>query len=102
MDGRPSATVVLASAGYPASSRTGDVISGLDAVASMPDVKAFHAGTRQGTGGRWETAGGRVLGICAAAQDLRSALERAYRAVDAVTFDGRQHRRDIGAKALCE
>lgn len=98
--GRPSATVVLASAGYPASSRKGDVISGLDAVAAMQDVKAFHAGTRRGAEGRWETAGGRVLGICAAADDLQGALDRAYRAVDVVSFDGRQHRRDIGAKAL--
>jgi phosphoribosylamine---glycine ligase len=97
--GRPAASVVLASAGYPASSRRGDRIRGLDEAASHPDVHVFHAGTRRTADGGWETAGGRVLGVCARADDLAEALRRAYAAVDAIEFDGMQVRRDIGAAA---
>ena len=97
--GRPAATVVLASAGYPASSSKGDRIRGLKSVAAHADVKVFHAGTRRQDGG-WVTAGGRVLGVCARADDLAAALSRAYAAVDEIEFAGRQVRRDIGARAL--
>jgi phosphoribosylamine--glycine ligase len=97
---RPAATVVLASRGYPASSEKGVPIEGLPAVAKMPDVKVFHAGTKRTDDGTWVTHGGRVLGVCARAHDMASALRRAYEAVDRVTFDGRQVRRDIGAAAV--
>ena len=98
--GRPAATVVLASAGYPASSRKGDRIEGLAAAAAHADVRVFHAGTRRAADDGWETAGGRVLGVCARADDLREALRRAYAAVDEIRFDGMQRRRDIGASAV--
>ncbi|MEM1444237.1 MAG: phosphoribosylamine--glycine ligase, partial [Verrucomicrobiota bacterium] len=57
-----SICLVSASAGYPASSRSGDVISGLEDVA---DARVFHAGTRRNGDGRFETAGGRVLVVVA-------------------------------------
>jgi phosphoribosylamine--glycine ligase len=96
---RPAATVVMASAGYPASSTKGVPIHGLETVADDEAVKVFHAGTRRRKG-QWETAGGRVLGICAHGGTLEEALRRAYDATEQVSFEGAQFRRDIGARAL--
>ncbi len=103
LPGRPAATVVMASAGYPESSTKGVEIVGLDsamaAAASDPDLAIFHAGTKR-DGDRWVTNGGRVLGICARAPDLRTALYRAYSLVERIHIDGGQFRRDIGRLAL--
>jgi phosphoribosylamine--glycine ligase len=100
LPGAPAATVVLASAGYPASSHKGDAIEGLEAAAEVDGVVVFHAGTRRGPDGGFETAGGRVLGVCARADTFADALRRAYEGVDRIRFDGMQVRRDIGARAL--
>ena len=62
-------TVVLASAGYPASSSKGDVISGLDEAAALDGVEVTHAGTALDADGRVVTAGGRVLGVTALGPD---------------------------------
>lgn len=94
-----AASVVIAAAGYPGETRPGAAIAGLDRAAELPGVKVFHAGTRRGPGG-WETRGGRVLGVCARGEDLRAAIERAYAAVDRISVEGGQHRRDIGVRAL--
>jgi phosphoribosylamine--glycine ligase len=59
----------------------------------------FHAGTRLGTAGL-ETAGGRVLGVTAAAQDLAGAIDGAYEAARHIRFDGMHCRTDIGRKGL--
>jgi len=90
-------TVVLASEGYPASSRTGDVIRGLDATGALDDVMVFHAGTAR-DGDRLVTAGGRVLDVTAVGPTIEAARERAYEAVGRITWPGRQHRLDIGAR----
>ncbi len=88
---------MLASRGYPAAPELGDVIVGLDL--PRPDgVEVFHAGTAL-RGRDLVTAGGRVLTVCAHAPDVELARERAYQVVDQVRFEGRQVRRDIGAKA---
>jgi phosphoribosylamine--glycine ligase len=96
---RPGASVavVLASRGYPEKPAVGDVIGGLDA-ARPEGVEIFHAGTAR-RGRDLVTAGGRVLTVCAYAPSFEQARERAYQVVDQVTFEGRQVRRDIGAKA---
>ena len=88
-------TVVLASRGYPESSSSGDVIEGLE---DVDGVEVTHAGTalREGS---IVTAGGRVLNITALGPSLEDARERAYRAVEAIRFDGAQYRRDIAAAA---
>jgi len=95
-DERAGVTVVLASAGYPESSRSGDVISGLD---DVPEgIEVLHAGTAE-DGDRVVTAGGRVLNVTALGDDVRAARDDAYAAADMITFDGRQLRRDIALKA---
>ena len=92
-------TVVLASAGYPASSHKGDVISGLAEAAALDGVTVYHAGTAL-RDGRVVTAGGRVLAVSALGDGFAAARERAYRAVDMITFDGRQVRPDIAERAV--
>lgn len=88
-------TVVLASAGYPESSRSGDVIDGLDEAAAAGAI-VFHAGTRE-RNGAIETAGGRVLGVTARGATLPEARAAALEAARLVRFDGRQLRTDVGA-----
>jgi phosphoribosylamine---glycine ligase len=102
-------TVVLASAGYPASSHKGDVIEGLDAAAAIDDVTVYHAGTAfaggvagaaAGDPGEIVTAGGRVLAVSALGDGFAAARERAYQAVAHVSFDGMQSRPDIAERAV--
>ena len=85
-------TVVLASAGYPASSSSGDVISGLDDVPG--EVEVTHAGTAA-RAGEIVTAGGRVLNVTALGPTARAARDAAYAAVEGIEFAGRQLRSDI-------
>ena len=94
-----SACVVASSAGYPGSYKTGLPISGLSAAAQVPGVQIFHSGTAQ-VGGQLLTAGGRVLGVTAAADTLKEALSRAYQAMEEIQFEGMYYRRDIGHRAL--
>ncbi len=97
-DPRPAVTVVLASAGYPESSSSGDPIGGLDAVPG--DVFVTHAGTASRPDGAVETAGGRVLSVTALGADFADARASAYAAADVISFDGRQLRRDIAARVI--
>ena len=90
--------VVMASAGYPASSSKGDVISGVDAAEALPGVHVIHAGTAI-VGGELVTAGGRVLAVVGTGSDLAAAREAAYAGVAAVEFEGAQHRTDIALVA---
>jgi len=94
-----AAVVVLASKGYPASSSSGQAISGLSDVEKVDSVHVVHAGTRK-SGPTLETAGGRVLGVVAEGQSLKNAIDKAYQGVNLISFDGMQYRRDIGAKGL--
>jgi phosphoribosylamine---glycine ligase len=89
-------SVVLAAHGYPASPRTGDVISGLDEAAAT-GAEVYHAGTAPGEGGTIVTAGGRVLAVSARGDSVEDARAKAYAAADLIAFDGRQMRRDIAA-----
>jgi phosphoribosylamine--glycine ligase len=88
-----SVCVILASAGYPESSRNGDAISGLDHVS---DARIYHSGTRRTAAGTWETNGGRVLAVVAGGETREQAVSRAHAAADPVAFAGLQRRRDIG------
>jgi len=91
-----SACVVLASEGYPAKPRTGDVITGLENAAAANDVKIFHAGTSLNSEGQYVTAGGRVLGVTGSGAQLDNALESTYSAIREISWPGMQFRRDIG------
>jgi phosphoribosylamine---glycine ligase len=93
-------TVVLATEGYPASPRKGDVIEGIDDAEQLPGVTVFHAGTKQADGGQVMTAGGRVLDVTAVASTLAEARERAYEAAARISWPGVQYRRDIAAAAV--
>jgi len=91
--------VIMASAGYPGAYSKGKPIHGLDEAANLANTKVFHAGTGF-SGKQVVTAGGRVLGVTAWAEDLSKARDRAYAAAGGITFEGAHYRRDIGAKAL--
>jgi phosphoribosylamine--glycine ligase len=89
--------VVMASAGYPESSHSGDVIVGTETLADEDDVAVLHAGTARDEGGRLVTAGGRVLAVTAVGSDVADARAKAYEGVASIAFDGAQWRRDIAA-----
>jgi phosphoribosylamine--glycine ligase len=90
-------TVVLASAGYPASSSSGDPIAGLEQV---PDeVEVTHAGTAVRADGTIVTAGGRVLNVTALGADADTARASAYAAARMISFEGMQLREDVAAGA---
>ena len=91
-------TLVLASAGYPESPRTGDAIGGLDAVPA--GIEVTHAGTTRREDGAVVTAGGRVLNVTALGDDAATARSAAYAAADAIHFEGRQLRGDIALRAV--
>lgn len=92
-----SACVVAASGGYPGGYEGGKVISGLEGV---PDgVQVFHSGTALREDDT-VTAGGRVLAVTAAGEDLVEALGKVYGALEGIGFEGMQYRRDIGGRAL--
>jgi len=94
-----SVCVVLAAEGYPVSPRTGERIEGLTPAGEMPGVTVLHAGTALDAEGRFVTAGGRVLGIRAVADDLATARRRAYDAVPLLHWRGMTYRTDIARSA---
>jgi len=91
--------VVIASRGYPESSESGRVISGLEAAGQLSGVTVFHGGTAARDGDIL-TAGGRVLTVVGSGADYAAAVARAYLGVAQIAFDGMQFRRDIGQKAI--
>ncbi len=91
-------TVVLASGGYPGKYRTGFEITGIDE-AEAAGGTVYHAGTKSGEDGKILTSGGRVLAVTAKAEDLDSALARAYTAAAKIDFEGKHFRTDIGCHA---
>ncbi len=98
-DTRAAVCVVMSSQGYPGAYEKGKVITGLAEAASMDDVFVFHAGTelrREGT----VTKGGRVLGVTALGRGISQAMEKTYRAVERIRWEGVHYRKDIGEKAL--
>ena len=94
-----SVCVVASSAGYPGSYKSGFPIHGLSSARQIPGVQVFHAGSAS-KDGQIVTAGGRVLGVSAAAGSLEEALARAYQALAEIQFDGMYYRRDIAHRAL--
>ena len=92
-------SVVIASAGYPASASKGDLISGLAEAEALDGVEVTHAGTARSAEGI-VTAGGRVLNVTALGSTPGEARDRAYEAAALISFDGMQMRADIAARAV--
>jgi phosphoribosylamine--glycine ligase len=96
-------TIVLASGGYPENYEKGKVISGVNSPHPDPllnkergdDIVVFHAGTIL-KDNILLTNGGRVLGVSAIGDTLEEALQKAYKAIEKISFDGMQYRKDIG------
>ncbi|MDD5353759.1 MAG: phosphoribosylamine--glycine ligase [bacterium] len=104
-------SVIMASSGYPGGYSKGKVVTGLEQAAAMPEIIVFHAGTdfpkKETAQGLIEydrsqivTSGGRVLGVTATGSTLQEAIDRAYKAVPLIKFEGAQWRKDIGKKGL--
>jgi phosphoribosylamine--glycine ligase len=96
-DPRWAVTLVMASAGYPRSSSSGDPIHGVEDTAGR--VEVTHAGTALRDDGL-VTAGGRVLNVTALGADAREAREAAYAGAAMIDFQGRQLRTDIALRAV--
>ena len=98
-DPRAALGVVMAAGGYPDAYAKGQVISGLEAAAQIPDTKVFHAGTTRKEG-QTLTSGGRVLCVTALGETVGAAQARAYQAVDLIQWAEGFCRRDIGHRAI--
>ncbi len=91
--------VVMASKGYPGKYVKNIPIKGIEEADSIADTMVFHAGTKIADN-QIVTAGGRVLGVTALGLTIKDAIENSYNAVSKIDFEGCQHRKDIGKKAL--
>jgi phosphoribosylamine--glycine ligase len=91
--------VVMASKGYPGKYEKGKKIEGLEKASQIPGVIIFHAGTKK-INNEFYTNGGRVLGVTALDKDIPLAIEKAYKAVSMIYFEGAHYRKDIGKKAF--
>lgn len=99
LDDRAATCVVMASGGYPEAYDTGFPISGIDRAEAPGDVMVFHAGTGR-EDGQLVTNGGRILGVTAMGDTIKSSIDRAYEAVGKIDFDKAYFRRDIGHRVL--
>ncbi len=99
LDNRAATCVVMASGGYPEAYDTGFPISGIDRAEASGDVIVFHAGTGR-EDNQLVTNGGRVIGVTAIGDTIKSSIDRAYEAVGKIDFDKAYFRRDIGHRAL--
>jgi phosphoribosylamine--glycine ligase len=90
--------VVMASGGYPVAYKKGYEITGLDAAAAT-GAKVFHAGTSK-IDGKIVNTGGRVLGVTARGNDIKTAIDNAYSAVAKIKWQDCIYRKDIAYRAL--
>ncbi|GIO69951.1 phosphoribosylamine--glycine ligase [Paenibacillus sp. FSL M7-1455] len=97
---RAAVCVILASEGYPGSYPKGRPINGLEMSTDVEDAVVFHAGTALNEQGQYVTSGGRVLGVVGLGADIAEARQKAYEKAERITFEGKQNRTDIAAKAL--
>jgi phosphoribosylamine--glycine ligase len=92
IDPRPAATVVCASEGYP-----GDYPTGISV--QLPGAEdgsmIFHAGTKIKEG-RLVTSGGRVFAVTSLADNQEAALSKSIKTANAIQFEGKYFRKDIG------
>nr|WP_120491798.1 phosphoribosylamine--glycine ligase [Corynebacterium lactis] len=91
-------TVVLAANGYPASTRTGDVITGAEPGREADGI--LHAGTARNEAGELVSAGGRVLNVVGVGETLEAARAQAYETIKTISLDGSHYRSDIALPAV--
>lgn len=97
---KPSATVVLATNGYPESYPKGSIVRGIENADALENVTVFHAGTDKDSDGALIASGGRVLGVTSTGRDLKQAIESAYAGVEQIDWPEGFSRKDIGWRAL--
>lgn len=96
--GDSAVCIVMASGGYPLSYKKGFEIDGINKAKAL-DTLIFHAGTAK-VDSKLVTSGGRVLGVVARAEDLKTAVDKAYKGVEVIHFDNLHYRHDIAHRAL--
>ena len=94
------ACVIMASGGYPESYPKGIEMNGFDEKGQIEGCFVYHSGTKISEDGKFLTNGGRVIGVTAKGENLKSALDTAYNGVTKIQFEGAHYRKDIGQKAL--
>jgi phosphoribosylamine---glycine ligase len=97
--GRSALNTVLASEGYPGPYEKGKEITIPGELEDRDDILVFHAGTKLEEG-RLVTSGGRVLSAVGVGADLDQARQRSLEAAEAIHFEGKTFRSDIGWRAL--
>lgn len=88
--------VIMASKGYPEAYKSG---CPLNLPCTDDNISYFVAGAKL-EGDTLLSAGGRVVGVTAVSDNLKTAIDDAYKAVKKVDFSNGFYRNDIGAKAL--
>lgn len=86
-------TVMAVSGGYPGSYAKGKEIGGN---LNPDDSILFHAGTKIAGDGKLLTNGGRVIAVSSLGDTIADALSKSYRNIEAIDFDGKYYRSDIG------
>ncbi len=94
-DNKSAACIIMASEGYPVSYEKGFEMTIPEDVSE--NVYVAGASLKDG---KLLTNGGRVLGVTAVEDDLKTAVKSAYEKVEEIHFDNAFYRKDIGAKAL--
>ncbi|MFT6869293.1 MAG: phosphoribosylamine--glycine ligase [Paraglaciecola sp.] len=89
---KTATTVMLVSGGYPEAYQKNKEIIGFDAV---DESIVYHAGTAL-KDNKVVTSGGRVMAITSLANSMEEALEKSYRSINKIHFDGMNFRKDIG------
>ncbi len=85
-------TVMLVAGGYPEAYEKGKEITGFEAV---EDSIVFHAGTTEKEG-KVVSNGGRVMAVTSFGDSIEEALEKSYKSIDKISFEGMNYRKDIG------
>lgn len=99
-DPRPALGVVIAAGGYPNDYATGHVINGLEAAATIPNAKVFHAGTQLNADNEVVTQGGRVLCATSLGEHVADAQAQAYAVAKKISWQDHFYRTDIGYRAI--
>jgi phosphoribosylamine--glycine ligase len=98
--GRAAVCTVLASEGYPGSYAKRKIIEIPESLEEDPDIIVLHAGTRRNPEGQLVTSGGRVLGAVGLGDRVSDAAEKSRAAAEAIQFQGKYFRRDIGYREI--